>query len=149
MNLQTYYDRFPTPEHCAQHVEHVRWGEKPRCPYCGSRRSVTRLANEKRLHCNICNTSFSVTVGTVFQKTRIDLQKWFLAVSLVLNSTRPVTVQRLAHEANVNKNTASYMLTRLRKAMHTEGDFLEGLVRVDSAHDTTPTGTRTLEKLTK
>ncbi len=61
-NIIQVYKQFPTHDACIERLEAVRWGDKPKCPYCKSFR-VTSMAH--RYHCNACNTSFSVTVGTV------------------------------------------------------------------------------------
>src|SRR3989338_2330177 len=116
MNTFQIYNRFPKQEDCLKHVQKVRWQDKPLCPYCGST-SVSAMRKEQRFHCNTCNTSFSVTVGTIFHKTKVDLQKWFLAIGLVLNTKRAVGARQLARDIEVNKNTACFMLTRIRQAM--------------------------------
>ncbi len=110
-------------------LEQIRWGGKPQCPYCGSTNS-TPIKKECRHHCNSCFTSYSVTVGTLFHKTHIDLQKWYQAIQLVLTSSN-ISVRKLAQAIEVNKNTASYMLVRIRKAMAEEQDFLLTLVEID------------------
>lgn len=103
-------------------LEQIRWGGKPQCPYCGSM-NATSLKKEGRHRCNSCFTSYSVTVGTLFHKTHVDLQKWYQAIHLVM-AGESISVRKLAQEISVNKNTASYMLTRIRKAMQEEQDFL-------------------------
>src|SRR5205085_523772 len=95
---------FPTEAHCIAHLEKVRWGTKPICPYCGSDRS-TALPAEQRHHCNACDTTFSVTVGTVFHRTHLGLRKWFLAVLLVRNPKNRLSARQLARELQVNRNT--------------------------------------------
>ena len=86
------------------------------------------MVKEHRHHCNACNTSFGVTVHTIFHKTKLDLQKWFLAISLVLNAKKGVSARQLARDIEVNKNTAWFVLMRIRKAMREDGDLLEGIV---------------------
>lgn len=133
MNIIQIYKNFPTPESCIKHLEKVRWNENPTCPYCKSKRQ-TPLKNEHRYHCNSCNTSYSVTVGTIFHKTKIDLQKWFLAISLVLNAKKGISARQLMRDIEVNKNTAWYMLMRLRRAMIEHGELLKGLVEADETY---------------
>jgi len=108
--------QYPTQEDCIAHLEAVRWGGKPRCPYCSSDRS-TPMNGEGRHHCNTCNTSFSVTVGTIFHHTHLPLQKWFLAIALILNSEESLSARHLARYLGVNKNTAWRMAMQIRKAM--------------------------------
>ncbi len=113
-------------EECLALLEQIRWGGKPKCPYCEST-NATAYKNERRYHCNECFTSYSVTVGTLFHKTHVELQKWFVAIHLVLNSPGGISVRQLAKEIGVNKNTASYMIERIRKAMVEELQLLNKL----------------------
>lgn len=116
MNIQDMYHQFPTEGDCITLLEKIRWSGIPQCPYCHADRN-TALREEHRYHCNLCNTAFSVTVQTVFHHTHLPLQKWFLAISLLLNARKSITVQRLAQDLEVNKNTAWYVGERIRKAM--------------------------------
>jgi hypothetical protein len=69
-----------------------------------------------------------VTVGTLFHKTRVDLQKWFLAIALMLDIESSITVRQLAAEIEVNRNTACYMGMRIRKSIRQELSFLQKLI---------------------
>jgi transposase-like protein len=128
VNIIQIYAKFPTEEDCISHIENVRWHGKPICPYCASDRVS---ANEHRHHCNNCNTSFSVTVNTIFHHTHLPLQKWFLAISLVLNAKKGLSARQLARDLEVNKNTAWYMGMRIRNAMFEQGELLKGIVEMD------------------
>lgn len=113
------------------YLEQVRWGGKPRCPYCGSMRAAA-YKHERRYHCNDCFTSYSVTVGTLFHKTHLDLRKWFQAIRLVLNATGSISIRQLSKELEINKNTASYLRTRIYKAMEEEPDLLQKLMEIEN-----------------
>ncbi|MCC5599062.1 transposase [Nostoc favosum] len=119
-------------EECLALLEQIRWGGKPKCPYCEST-NATAYKNERRYHCNECFTSYSVTVGTLFHKTHVELQKWFVAIHLVLNSPGGISVRQLAKEIGVNKNTASYMIARIRNAMAEERGLLQRIVGTDKS----------------
>lgn len=127
MNIIQLYDRFPTEKDCINHLEHVRWRGKPTCPYCSSAKS-TAVAGEKRYHCNICNTSYSATVGTIFHHSHLPLQKWFLALTLVLNAKNTISSRQLARALDVNRNTACYMQLRIRNAMIDQRSLLYGVI---------------------
>lgn len=135
MNIVEVYKRFPTHEACLKHLEKVRWHNRPTCPYCGSVKS-SPMPNELRHHCNDCNTSYSVMVGTIFYRTKLDLQKWFLAVSLVLNAKKGLSARQLGRDLEVTKDTAWYMAMRIRKAMTqvTENRLLSGIVEMDETY---------------
>lgn len=104
-----------THQECLTLLEQLRWQGKPQCPYCGSCKP-SAMAKERRYHCNFCFTSFSVTVGTLFHKSRIDLYKWFRAIELLLLEENKISVRKLAEEIDVSKNTAEYMILRIKKA---------------------------------
>ena len=133
MNIIQVYKQFPTQESCIRHLEQVRWNGKPLCPYCKSHKH-SPMKDGLRYHCNSCNTSYSVTVGTIFHKTHVDLQKWFLAVSMMINALKGMSARQLARDIEVNKNTAWYMAMRIRRAMLTSGDLLRGIVEMDETY---------------
>lgn len=99
------------------HLELIRWGGTPVCPYCSSPRNTPHVA-QKRYHCNTCNTSFSVTVGTPFHNTKIDLGKWYRAVYLIVEADREITGRELARRLGVNRNTGCRMTLKIQTAMH-------------------------------
>ena len=116
MSIRDIYQMFPTNVECIELLEQVRWHGVPICPYCNSA-NTTQLSAELRHHCNTCNTTFSVTVGTLFHHTHLPLQKWFLALSLVLATRGKVSGRQLATELEVNKNTAWRLAIRIHNAM--------------------------------
>jgi transposase-like protein len=113
MDLIAICERFPKQEDCISHLESIRWGDKPRCPYCKSEKQ-TPLKQEHRYH---CNNSFSVTVGTIFHKTHIPIQKWFFAVSLILNAQKGIPARQIGRHLHVNRNTAWRISMKIRDAM--------------------------------
>jgi len=133
MNIVQIYKKFPTNSDCIAHLERVRWQGKPVCPYCKSDR-VSAAKKEFRHHCNSCNTTFSVTVHTIFHHTHVDLQKWFLAISLVLNAKKGMSARQMARDLEVNKNTAWFMGMRIRNAMFEQGELLKGIVEMDECY---------------
>ena len=116
MDIESVYDQFPCEDDCIAHLEQLRWDGHPICPYCASTR-FTSLPEEKRYHCNSCNTTYSVTVKTIFHHTHLPLQKWFLAINLILNNKEEISVRQMALDLHINRNTAWYLTKRIRKAM--------------------------------
>lgn len=133
MNIGEIYKIYPTKNDCISHLEKVKWGGKPICPYCKSDKS-TPMPKERRYHCNTCKTSYSVTVGTIFHKTKVDLQVWFVAVSLVLNAKKGIAARQLSRDLGVNKDTAWYMAMRIRRAMIEQGTLMEGIIEMDETY---------------
>src|SRR5713226_5187233 len=135
MNIVRIYQLFPTEADCIAHLERVRWHGTPVCPYCKASKS-TPMPKESRHHCNNCNTTFSVTVGTIFHHTHLPLQKWLLAVSLVLNAKKGLSARQLARDLEVNKNTGWRMGMQIRKAMaeRAQRELLSGVVEMDETY---------------
>lgn len=120
MNIIQIFKQFPTQESCIKHLELARWKGEPVCPYCEST-NTNPLTKELRHHCNSCRKSFSVTVGTIFHDTRLPMQKWFLAISLILNAKKGISARQLARDLEVNKDTAWSMGMRIREALKDDG----------------------------
>ena len=120
-------------EDCLALLEKIRWNGKPKCPYCGSAKA-TAYKNEHRYHCNECFTSYSVTVDTLFHKTHVDLNKWFIAISLVMKLPGGISVRQLAKEIRVNRNTAAFMIVRIHKSMIEDQEFLQKLIDIDNSY---------------
>ena len=133
MDIIEIYKRFPTQNDCIDYLEKVRWDDKPQCPYCKSFNS-SPMPKERRHHCNTCNTSYSVMVGTIFHKTKIDLQKWFLCITLILNAKKEMSARQLARDLGVNKNTAWYMCMRIRRSMFEDRELMSGFVEIDETY---------------
>ena len=93
MDLVTVFERFPTQEHCIEHLEKARWGDNPVCPFCSSDKVARKHENDRvgRWNCHKCHNSYNVLAGTIFKATRIPLQKWFLAISILLNAKKSVS----------------------------------------------------------
>ncbi len=133
MNIVQVFERFPTQQSCINHLEKARWGGKPRCPYCGSGNTAR---SQHRHRCYTCKTSFSVTVGTIFHHTHLPLQKWFLAVTLMLNAKKGLSALQLSRDIEANKNTAWRISMQIRKAMRqsAQRSLLTGIVEMDETY---------------
>jgi transposase-like protein len=133
MNIIQIYKIFPTQEDCIKHIENIKWSNKPVCPYCKSNKH-TPVTKEKRYHCNTCNTSYSVTVDTIFHNTKLPLQKWFLAISLIINAKKGIASRQLARDIEVTKDTAWRMQMQIRKAMGQYKELLQGIIEMDETY---------------
>jgi transposase-like protein len=132
VNIVEIYRRFPTTNDCISHLERVRWQGKPICPYCKSDRT-TPMESVQRHYCNSCNTTFSVTFGTIFDRTHLDLQKWFLAITL-LHAKKGLPTRQLARDIEVNMNTAWVIEMRIRNAMIEQPELMRGIITKSECH---------------
>lgn len=133
MNIIQVFKKFPDQKSCIEHLESVRWANGVICPYCDSKNNYPRTS-DFRHHCNDCQKSFSVTIGTLFHDTRIPLQKWFLAISLILNAKKGISSRQLSRDLEVNKDTAWRMAMKIRESMQSDGELLTGVVEMDETY---------------
>ena len=89
-----------------------------------------------RFHCSGCKASFKVTYGTVFHGTKIPLQKWFLAILLIVNAKKGLSSYQLQRDLDLNQKTAWYMQTRIRAEManKTNSILLQGIIEADETY---------------
>jgi len=134
MNILEVYKRFPDQKSCIKYLEKIRWGKKPICTYCGSK-NTNKLVHELRHHCNGCRKSFRVTVGTIYHRTHIPLQKWFLLTSLMLNAKKGLSSCQAARDLGMRQPTVWSMMHRIRKAMETDqAQLLRDVVEMDETY---------------
>ena len=138
MSLLRMFELFPDQESCIAHLENIRFGDKPYCPLCGGFK-VARKSDSFRVgrwNCYDCGSSFNVLSGTIFQKTRIPLQKWFLAVSLLLDAKKSLSSHQLARNLNLNQGSTWYLVQRIRSEMASKQGsiLLQGIVKADESY---------------
>lgn len=132
-SIVSVYRRWPTKEDCLTHLEQVRWGNSPECPYCRSEKISKHIEIDRRSRwqCSLCKKSFSVTVGTLFHNSHVDLQRWFLLISLMFSAKKGLSAMQAARDLEMRRPTVWSMMHRIRSAMGDDGKLLSGLVEMD------------------
>ena len=141
MDLIEVMHRFPNQETCIEHLEKIRWQGEPQCPHCTcpdvyKRNHEEEIGRIGRWNCPECKATFKVTCGTVFHETKIALQKWFLAISIILNAKKSLSSYQLARDLELNQKTAWYIQTRIRAEMakKSSGILLKGIIEADETY---------------
>jgi transposase-like protein len=103
------------------HLEIILWPFGPICPRCeatGDR--ITKLAGKSTrpgvYKCKACRKPFSVTVGTVMERSHIPLHKWVLAAQLMASSKKGFSAHELHRLLGTTYETAWFLFHRLREA---------------------------------
>ena len=119
--------RFTDEQAARTHLEAIRWPNGPVCPHCGGTERNSRIEGKSArpglLFCGDCRGQFTVTVGTVFEDSKIPLHKWVAATHLMCASKKGISSKQLERMLGVTYKTAWFMSHRIRKAMesqHTE-----------------------------
>lgn len=125
MNLDQIYEKLPTQNDCTTFLEMCFWNNEPTCPYCNSRRH-TSYKKQNRYHCKNCITSFSVTVGTIFHNTRVDIQKW-LRLLYIIYFDEDMSSRKLSYHLKVTKDTALRMKRKVNIGSNKSQFIIESL----------------------
>ena len=121
---------FTDAEKAREHLEAVNWPDGPTCPHCGEWKNVHRLAGKSTraglIQCNSCLKNFTVTVGTVFERSKVPLNKWMLATYLLSSSKKGMSAHQIHRMLGVTYKTAWFMCHRIREAMDQDTGPLGG-----------------------
>ena len=123
--------RFTAETAARLHLEALNWPEGPFCPHCGSlnaKRLPPQVRKATKAHpggttrcgvvqCNDCRKQYTVTVGTVFESSKIALNKWLLCNHLLVSSKKGMSAHQIARMIGVTYKTAWFMMHRIREAM--------------------------------
>jgi transposase-like protein len=103
------------------------WPNGPVCPHCGNVDQEKIKALEGKAHraglyqCAECREQFTVTVKTVFERSKISLTKWLAALFLMTASKKGVSAHQVHRMIGVSYKSTWFMMHRLREAMRTGG----------------------------
>lgn len=143
---------FADPAAAREFIEQIRWQGEPYCPHCGivgaykitpregskTRKGLYRckLPRKDKQGNPLCGKQFTVTVGTIFEGTRVGLHKWLRAIYLMCASKKGVSANQLHRELGVTYKTAWFMCHRVREAMKKEPlrSKLAGVVEADETY---------------
>lgn len=132
---------FHDPEAARQYLERQVWPNGPVCPHCGVEGGHYALNGKTTrpglYKCADCREPFTVTVGTVFERSKIPLNKWLLAVYLLCSSKKGMSSHQLHRTLGVTYKTAWFMTHRIREAFQPKGfEMLGGGGSVVEADET-------------
>ncbi|MFG1292738.1 IS1595 family transposase [Xanthobacter versatilis] len=114
---------FQDADKAREYLEAQRWPNGAICPHCGNADPDAIRALKGKSHrpgvyqCNACREQFTVTVGTVFERSKIALNKWLLATHLMCASKKGISAHQLHRMLGVTYKTAWFMAHRIREAM--------------------------------
>ena len=123
---------FTDPDKAREHLEALHWPNGPNCRHCGNAdpSRVTKLAGKSTrpgvYKCNECTKPFSVTVGTAMERSKIPLNKWLLAMHLMMASKKGVSAHQIHRMLGITYQSAWFMCHRLREGMNDTSHKAEG-----------------------
>ncbi len=124
---------FPDEQACIDHLEQLRWNGNVISPF--DEHSQVYKCSNNRYRCRNTKKYFNVRINTLFENTKVKLQKWFLAIWLVTSHKKGISSMQLAKDIHVTQKTAWFMLQRIRNCFGIYDDVeLANEVEVDETY---------------
>lgn len=125
---------FPDEETCIIYLEELVWNNRVFSPFDPT--SKVYKCKNHRYKCKVTGKYFNVKNGTIFEDTKIPLQKWFMALYVFSSHKKGISSHQLAKDISVTQKTAWFMLHRLRHAFDHPGfkQALGNIVEIDETY---------------
>jgi transposase-like protein len=127
MSAELQDPRFTDETAAREALENIVWPNGPVCPHCGNADAAriakleTKTARPGLRYCNECKGQFTATVGTIFERSKIPLTKWWLAMHLIGSSKKGTSSHQLHRMLGVSYKSTWFMMHRIREAMRAGG----------------------------
>ncbi len=124
---------FPDEQTCIDHLETLRWNGNVISPFDATSKVYKCKGNKYR--CKNTGKYFNVKTDTLFDNTKIELQKWFLAIWIVTSHKKGISSLQLGRDLNITQKSAWFMLQRIRNCFGIENDNqLDNEVEADETY---------------
>lgn len=121
---------FPDEQTCIDHLEALRWNGNVVSPFDATSKVYKCKGNKYR--CKNTGKYFNVKTDTLFDNTKIELQKWFLAIWIVTSHKKGISSLQLGRDLDITQKSAWFMLQRIRNCFGIENNNdLDNEVEVD------------------
>ena len=110
---------FQSPELAREWLENLRWPEGPICSHCGTINHAYKTKKPGWYRCaeKECRKDFTVTTGTVMERSHIPLNKWLMAFYLLNASKKGMSAHQLHRALRLDYKSAWFMCHRISEAM--------------------------------
>jgi transposase-like protein len=123
---------FPDEQSCIDYLEQIRWAGTPVSPFDETSK-VYKCKNNK-YRCKNTGKYFNVKTGTMYDNTKMELRKWFLAIWIVTCHKKGISSCQLGRDLDITQKSAWFMLQRIRACFGIENyNELEGTVEADES----------------
>jgi len=112
---------FHDADKARQWLEARLWKDGAVCPHCGVVGEATLMKGKSHrpglYQCNACCEPFTVTVGTLYERSKIPLNKWLAATQLLMSSKKGMSALQVGRMIGVSKKTAWFLCHRIRESV--------------------------------
>jgi transposase-like protein len=132
---------FTDADKAREYLETELWPNGPVCPHCGVVDQATQLKGKAHrpgvYQCNACREQFTVTVGTLYERSKVPLNKWLAATHLMMASKKGMSALEVGRLLGLSKKTAWFLCHRIRESLReTNPKLLGGKNAVVEADET-------------
>jgi transposase-like protein len=121
---------FPDEQTCIDHLEILRWDGDVISPFDATSKVYKCKGN--KYQCKNTGKYFNVKTNTIFDNTKIELQKWFLAIWLVTSYKKGISSVQLSKELDITQKSAWFLLQRIRNCFGIDDEGqLDGIIEAD------------------
>ena len=117
------------------------WPQGPVCPHCGTVGQATLMKGETTraglYKCRACREPFTVTMGTIYERSHIPLHKWLAATQLMMSSKKGMSALQMSRMLKLTVRSAWFMCMRIRESLReTKPEMLGGQNKVVEVDET-------------
>ena len=124
---------FNNEQVCIEHLETLRWNGFVVSPF--DKNSKVYKCKGNRYRCKNTGKYFNVKTSTLFDNTKVKLQKWFVAIWLVTSHKKGISSLQLSRDIDVTQKTSWFMLQRIRKCFGVgNNNDLDNDVEIDETY---------------
>lgn len=135
MNLLQFVKEYPTEEVCLQKFVEYRLQRGITCSHCGEKTQHYWLAPDKKFKCKKCRYKTSYKSGTMMEKSKINIQTWFMLIHLMTSIKKSMSALEVSRQLDSRYDTVWYAMHKIRSAMGKRDAHyqLNGTVEIDDA----------------
>jgi len=124
---------FPDEQSCIDHLEQLRWGSDVVSPFDPTSKVYNCKGNKYK--CKNTGKYFNIKTNTIFDNTKMPLQKWFLAIWLVTSHKKGISSLQLGRDLDITQKSAWVMLQRIRNCFGLNNDDqMDGEIEADETY---------------
>jgi len=136
-SIFNFHKIFPDEEHCRRYISMLRWNSwNPPCPKCGKTDRIGYLKTNNFFKCYYkdCKRQFTVLTGTIFQRSRVPIKKWFYMMAAMI--TFRFVGQKIASTIFLSETTAINLFRKIRMSLALENQIpvLKGEIQIDETY---------------
>lgn len=123
---------FPDEQSCIEYLTELRWGNEVVSPFDPT--SKVYECKNNRFKCKNTGKYFNCRTGTMFDNTKVELQKWFICIWLCTSHKKGMSSLQLGRDLNITQKSAWFMLQRIRNCFGIDDTPSDNIVEIDETY---------------